>query len=155
MAGRSLKGKEIESEFSTDSDIDVLIVSEPLFTSYVMQSLEWVQQITKPSFTDGKPSSPKLDSETSKYIGWLAVHAYKGIWRPDSLPYDAVVRQAFFEKFSRLSLKVLGLQLSEDTVSKVNGRVARSFEDAVSDLSQNIYRLSKEFEDMEKSPAAS
>lgn len=32
MAGRSLKGQWINKEYSTDSDIDTLIISEPLFT---------------------------------------------------------------------------------------------------------------------------
>lgn len=153
MAGRSLKGDDIEKEYSAESDLDTLIVSEPLFTSYVMQSLEWVQDVTVPDYTGAKPKSPEIDSETSKHIGWLASHACKGIWRPDSLPNEAKVRQEFFERFSRVSLKVLGLQLSEDTVSNVNGRIARSFEDAVNDLSYSIYRLRKEFESSEKKKA--
>ncbi len=70
--------------------------------------------------------------------------AEKGIWRPDSLPNDATTRIDFFEKFASVSLKTLGLQLSEDTVAKVNGRVARSFDDAANDLSHSIFRLRKE-----------
>lgn len=150
MAGRSLKGGDIAKEYSSESDLDTLIVSESLFTSFVMQSLEWVQEVTMPDYSGDKPKSPEIDSEKSKHIGWLASNASKGIWRPDSLPNEAAVRQEFFEKFSRVSLKVLGLQLSEDTVSKVNGRVARSFEDAVNDLAQSIYRLRKEFDDLEQ-----
>lgn len=150
MAGRSLKGDEIEKEYSSDSDLDTLIVSESLFTSFVMQSLEWVQNVTMPDYSGEKPKSPEINSETSKHIGWLASNASKGIWRPDSLPNEARVRQEFFDRFSRVSLKVLGLQLSEDTVSDVNGRIARSFEDAVNDLSYSLYRLRKEFENDEK-----
>jgi len=37
------------------------------------------------------------------------------------------------------------LQLSDDTVAKVTGRIARSFEDAVKDLAHNIHRLRREF----------
>ncbi|MEI2773773.1 MAG: hypothetical protein V9G98_24660 [Candidatus Competibacter sp.] len=39
MAGRSLKGPAIDKEYSTDSDFDTLIISESLFTTYVMKSL--------------------------------------------------------------------------------------------------------------------
>jgi len=145
MAGRSLKGTAINKEYSTDSDLDTLIISEHLFTSYVMKSLAWVKDITIPNFAVKPPKSPIIDSDKSKYIGWLASHAYKGIWRPDSLPPESEARQEFFEKFADVSLKTLGLQLSEDTVAKVNGRIARSFEDAVKDLSSNIARLRKEF----------
>lgn len=146
MAGRSLKGDNLDKTYEpgSDSDIDVLIVSEHLFTKYVMQSLEWVQDVSMPVFTEGKPQSQPIKSEDSKHIGWLAMAASKGIWRPDSLPGDASARFDFFEKFARVSLKTLGLQLSEDTVAKVNGRVARSFEDASSDLAASIYRLKKE-----------
>jgi hypothetical protein len=42
-------------------------------------------------------------------------------------------------------LKTLGLQLSEDTVAKVNGRIARSLDCAVRDLAYSILRLGKEF----------
>lgn len=75
------------------------------------------------------------------------MHACRGIWRPDSLPSDAPVRQEFFEAFGDVSLKTLGLQLSEDTVSKVNGRIARSFNDAVSDLARSIRRLGYELDE--------
>ncbi len=153
MAGRSLKGPEIDTEYSPKSDIDTLIVSEHLFTSYVMKSLEWVKDITKPTFAPGKqPQSPQLTPEHVKHVGWLANHAYKGIWRPDSLPKESAVRQGFFQKFADVSLKTLGLQLSEDTVAKVNGRVARSFEDAMRDLANSILRLRNEFRGEEVEP---
>ena len=144
MAGRSLKGSAIGKEYSSSSDIDTLIISDKLFISYVMESLAWVQDLTKPDFTKKPPESPTIDREMSKYIGWLSSSAHKGIWRPDSLPNDAKARIDFFEKFSAVSLKTLGLQLSEDTVAKVNGRIARSFEDAVKDLSSSIARLRNE-----------
>ena len=54
-------------------------------------------------------------------------------------------RSDFFEKFADVSLKTLGLQLSDDTVAKVNGRIARSFDDAARDLGSSIARLRKEF----------
>jgi hypothetical protein len=92
------------------------------------------------------------DNETTQ-IGRLALNACKGIWRPDSLPPEAGAREEFFAKFGDVSLKILGLQLSEDTVSKVNGRIARSFDDAVKDLSSSIRRLRKEFDDIEKKAA--
>lgn len=145
MAGRSLKGKDINKTYSTSSDIDTLIVSEHLFASYVMSSLEWVKEITMPDFSSGKPKSPTLSSEDCKYVGWLSMHACKGIWRPDSLPNSAEARIKFFDKFADVSLKTLGLQLSDDTVAKVNGRIARSFEDAARDLAGSIARLRKEF----------
>ncbi len=145
MAGRSLKGPSINEEYSTKSDIDTLIISEHLFTSFVMKSLAWVKEITLPDFSGKYPRSPEISSENSKYIGWLSVHAYKGIWRPDSLPTDAAARLEFFDKFADVSLKTLGLQLSDDTVAKVNGRIARSFDDAVKDLASSISRLRKEF----------
>jgi hypothetical protein len=145
MAGRSLKGQSINKEYSTDSDIDTLIISEPLFTTYVMKSLAWVKGITLPDFSGRQPKSPEVSSENSKYLGWLASHAYKGIWRPDSLPADTEVRIEFFEKFADVSLRTLGLQLSDDTVAKVNGRVARSFNDAMRDMASSIARLRKEF----------
>lgn len=153
MAGRSLKGNAIKKEYSTDSDIDTLIISEHLFTSYVMKSLSWVKEITMPDFAGKPPKSPTIASENSKYIGWLAAHAYKGIWRPDSLPTDAEARVEFFEKFADVSLKTLGLQLSDDTVAKVNGRIARLFDDAVTDLAQSISRLRKEFRGEKVDPA--
>jgi|GEM_PF-6837954 len=146
MAGRSLKGRDIEKEYSPSSDIDTLVVSEHLFTSYVMKSLEWVEGISRPAFPNEKPVSPQLPPETTKHIYWLASSAGKGIWRPDSLPKDAPARRDFFSKFGQVSLKTLGLQLSDDTVAKVNGRVARSFEHAVNDLADSIERLRREFE---------
>ncbi len=145
MAGRSLKGAAINKEYCSDSDIDTLVISESLFTYNVMQSLAWVKEITLPDFTGKQPKSPEINSENSKYLGWLSAHAYKGIWRPDSLPPDAPARIEFFEKFAEVSLKTLGLQLSDDTVAKVNGRVARSFDDAVRDLASSLARLRKEF----------
>ena len=145
MAGRSLKGPSIDKEYSTDSDFDTLIISESLFTTYVMKSLTWVKEITVPDFSGKQPKSPEVGSENSKYLGWLSLHACKGIWRPDSLPPDVPARIEFFEKFADVSLKTLGLQLSDDTVAKVNGRIARSFDDAVRDLGSSIARLKKEF----------
>lgn len=146
MAGRSLKGDAIDKAYSTESDIDTLIISEHLFARYVMESLEWVRDVTKPVYEQNKPKSPSIPPETTKNLHWLAMHACKGIWRPDSLPPDAPIRIRFFDTFSDVSLKVLGLQLSEDTVAKVNGRIARSFDDAAKDLAQSIYRLRKEFD---------
>ena len=146
MAGRSLKGRDIDKEYSTASDIDTLIVSEHLFTTYVMQSLEWVWETTRPSYDTGRPQSPPIEPETTKHISWLSQHACRGLWRPDSLPNGAPVRDAFFQTFADVSLKTLGLQISEDTVSSVNGRIARNFECAVADLTHSIYRLSKEFD---------
>lgn len=154
MAGRSLKGSEIEKHYSSKSDIDTLIISEHLFTSYVMKSLAWVKEITRPDFTKKTPKSPAIEPENTKYIGWLADSAHKGIWRPDSLPHQAEARIEFFEKFAAVSLKTLGLQLSEDTVAKVNGRVARSFDDAVRDLGSSIARLRKEFRGEQLEPDA-
>src|SRR5690554_1680065 len=58
MAGRSLKGPKIENTYSSKSDIDTLIISEHLFTSYVMKSLAWVKDITRPDFTGKIPKSP-------------------------------------------------------------------------------------------------
>lgn len=144
MAGRSLKGHAINKSYSTESDVDTLIISEHLFTYYVMKSLSWVKDITVPDFSSKVPRSPIIASEDSKFVGWLANHAYKGIWRPDSLPTNSEARIEFFDKFSDVSLKTLGLQLSDDTVAKVNGRIARSFTDAVKDLSSSIARLRKE-----------
>ena len=146
MAGRSLKGKSIEKAYSSKSDIDTLIVSEHLFTTYVMKSLAWIKDCTKPDFTTKPhPTSPSVAADKTKHIFWLADSAHKGIWRPDSLPPEADARNEFFDKFSAVSLKTLGLQLSEDTVAKVNGRVARSFDDAVRDLTSSLSRLRKEF----------
>lgn len=146
MAGRSLKGKSIEKEYSSKSDIDTLIVSEHLFTTCVMKSLAWIKDISKPDYTKKPhPISPSVAPEQTKFVYWLADSAHKGIWRPDSLPPQADARNEFFDKFAAVSLKTLGLQLSEDTVAKVNGRVARSFDDAVRDLTSSISRLRKEF----------
>lgn len=149
MSGRSLKGKDIEKAFSTDSDIDTLIISEHLFASYIMRSFEWVREVTRSEESSGPYKAPKLDDGTVGHIGRLSMNACKGIWRPDSLPHGAVVREDFFERFGAVSLKVLGLQLSEDTVSKVTGRVARSFNDAVTDLAASIHRLRREFEEID------
>lgn len=146
MAGRSLKGAKIDQEYSLKSDIDTLIVSEELFTTYTMEPLKWVSEVTTPTFEKGKkPIPPEISPDVAMYIRNLAHSACKGIWRPDSLPYDAEARLDFFQKFSDVSLKTLGLQLSDDIVAKVTGRIARSFDDAVSDLASNIYRLRKEF----------
>ena len=145
MVGRSMKGHSIEKEYSTDSDIDTLIVSEHLFTSYVMKSLAWVKDITKPEFSVRPPKFPSIQPQDTRHVGSLANQAHKGIWRPDSLPNEAEARQDFFERFAEVSLKTLGLQLSEDTVAKVNGRIARSFDCAVRDLAGSIARLRKEF----------
>lgn len=145
MAGRSLKGDSIDDEYSSDSDIDTLIVSEHLFASYVMKSLEWVKELTVPDQSGETLKTPAIEPENAKHVGWLALHACRGIWRPDSLPHTAAARQEFFTKFADVSLKTLGLQLSEDTVAHVNGRIARSFDDAVKDLAGSIYKLSREF----------
>lgn len=145
MAGRSLKGADIESLYNASSDIDTLIVSEQLFALYLMKSLEWMGEATAPKYEKGKkPASPTLEPETVKYVGWLSSSACKGIWRPDSLPNHAGARIEFFRKFGQVSLKTLGLQLSDDTVAKVSGRIARSFDDAVNDLASSIARLRKE-----------
>lgn len=151
MAGRSLKGKDIEKQYSPNSDIDTLIISEPLFTTLLMESLEWVADITRATKGDkGNYDQPKLSEETLKSINRLSQNAVKGIWRPDSLPKGVKTRENFFGRFERVSLHTLGLQLSEDTVAHVNGRVARSFEDAVSDLGNSIYRLKLEFRGIAK-----
>lgn len=151
LAGRSLKGAYIDKEYSSASDIDTLIISEHLFAKYVMKSFEWVKLATAGKRDEeGKYTPPKLEEEQVLQIGRLAANACKGIWRPDSLPHEAEAREEFFTKFGEVSLKTLGLQLSEDTVSNVNGRIARSFDDAVKDLGTSIYRLKKEFELEEK-----
>lgn len=150
MAGRSLKGDAISKEYSTDSDFDTLIVSEGLFTEYVMKSLAWVKDVTKPDFSHTPPKSPEVNQDVVKHLSFLSNSAHKGIWRPDSLPHEAIARQEFFEKFADVSLKTLGLQLSEDTVAKVNGRIARSFDDAAKDLSGSIARLRTELRDDKK-----
>ena len=155
MAGRSLVGKDIDRPYSPASDIDALIVSEPLFTSLLMQSQEWVRDATKSKKQpDGKYKVPTLDADTTECLHRLAENACKGIWRPDSLPGKAKAREDFFGRFSKVSFQTLGLQLSDDIVAKVNGRVARSFECAVSDLAHSIYRLKKEFEKIEKATPA-
>lgn len=155
LAGRSLKGKHIDKKYSSQSDIDTLIISEHLFSKYVMHSFDWVKRITSPDDYEETYKAPKLSEQDVTNIGRLSMNASKGIWRPDSLPPDASAREDFFKKFGDVSLKVLGLQLSEDTVSKVNGRIARSFDDAVEDLSHSIYRLKKEFEYIEKEKSQS
>lgn len=153
MAGRSLKGAKIDQVYSPKSDIDTLIVSEHLFARYVMDSLTWLRDATMPKFEKGKkPQSPTVEPEVAKHMNWLSMHACKGIWRPDSLPPAAEVRNRFFNTFADVSLKTLGLQLSEDTVARVNGRIARSFEDAVDDLAASIHRLRREFEGEELAP---
>jgi len=149
LAGRSLKGHAIEKEYtpSSDSDIDTLIISEHLFASYVMRSFEWVKEVTAPEENDGgKYEAPTLTSEQITQIGRLSLNACKGVWRPDALPQGAIAREEFFNKFGSASLDVLGLQLSEDTVSRVNGRIARSFDDAVRDLASSIRRLKYELD---------
>jgi hypothetical protein len=136
MAGRSLKGKDIEKEYSPDSNIDTLIISEPLFTTLLMESLEWVAHITKSKKSEqGDYERPKLSEDPLDSINKLSQNAVKSIWRPDSLPRGVKTRENSFGEFERVSLHTLGLQLSEDTVAHVNGRVARSFEDAVIGLS--------------------
>ena len=99
-----LKGRAIDQEYSASSDIDVLIVSESLFTGYVMRSLEWLERVTS---GDRKPeggfTQPKIDGQTTWHIRTLASNAAKGIWRPDSLPRDAEVRNEFFDQFSDVS----------------------------------------------------
>ena len=155
LAGRSLKANELEQEYSPESDIDTLVISEPLFTSHVMRSLEWVKEVTTPQWIKDSAGpqrsasqlvAPTLESDTVFQIGRVAMHACRGIWRPDSLPKGASIREEFFDKFNDVSLKVLGLQLSEDTVAKVNGRIARSFGDAVADLAENIRRLGNDLD---------
>jgi predicted nucleotidyltransferase len=147
MAGRSLKGHDIDKPYSTDSDIDTLIVSEHLFAKYVMESLEWVRDATNSRWDNTKKTYvvPKLNEETVTQIYRVSDNASNGIWRPDALPTHAPLRNEFFEHFSEVGLRTLGLQISEDTVANVNGRIARSFDDAVSDLADSIYRLRKEF----------
>jgi hypothetical protein len=151
MSGRSLKGKDIDKQYSAKSDIDTLIVSEPLFTSLLMQSLEWVQGVSRSTKqADGNYAPPTFDEKTVQSLNNLAENACKGIWRPDSLPGRADAREQFFSRFSKISFQTLGLQLSDDTVAKVSGRVARSFDCAVTDLANSIYRLKKEFEKIDR-----
>lgn len=157
LAGRSLKGRAIDKEYtpSSDSDIDTLIISEHLFASYVMKSFEWVKEITSTEEKDGSYVAPTLTPEQTTQVGRLSLNACKGIWRPDALPSGAVAREEFFEKFNSASLSVLGLQLSEDTVSRVNGRIARSFDDAVRDLAGSIRRLKHELDSPDQRSASS
>lgn len=145
MAGRSLKGDDIDKEYSPDSDIDTLIVSEHVFTYYVMKSMQWLNDVSKPQAGAKPPQSQQIPADIAKHIGWLSMHACRGIWRPDSLPKGAPARNEFFDRFGEVSLKTLGLQLSDDTVARVNGRTARSFDDAIDDLASSIRRLSGEF----------
>lgn len=153
LAGRSLKGDSINNSYSAESDIDTLIISEHLFASYVMRSFEWVKEVTSPTESGQSYKPPTLTSEATTQIGRLSLNACKGIWRPDALPRGAVAREDFFDRFGVASLSVLGLQLSEDTVSRVNGRIARSFDDAVQDLASSLRRLHYELEDIEKKKA--
>lgn len=146
LSGRSLKGDAIEKSYSSESDIDTLIISEHLFAAYIMKSFEWVQDVTYSEDDNGKYKTASLSEEETLQVGRLALNACKGIWRPDALPQRAAAREEFFDKFSAASLNVLGLQLSEDTVSKVNGRIARSFDDAVRDLSASLRRLRYDLE---------
>ena len=149
MAGRSLKGDDIDQKYSPESDIDTLIGSHELFDYCLYNSLEWIQEATRPTYPDKKAVWSSITPEKAKRIHWIAQYSQLGIWRPDSLPNESSMKNEFFEKFRQVSIKTLGLQLSDDTVAKVNGRVARSFEDAVKDLSGSIYRLKKEFEGQE------
>jgi predicted nucleotidyltransferase len=147
LAGRSLKGRAIDKSYSPESDIDALIVSEHLFASYVMKSFEWVKAVTAlEADDDDVKHAPTLSEAQVKQIGRLSMNACKGIWRPDSLPHGAAARDSFFERFNEVSLKVLGLQLSEDTVAKVNGRIARSFDDAARDFASSLRRLKLELD---------
>ncbi len=73
MAGRSLKGKALSKSYSSESDIDTLIVSESLFTSCVMGSMAWLKDLTRPDFSQTPPVSPELDAHKTKHIGWLSV----------------------------------------------------------------------------------
>ncbi len=102
--------------------------------------------VTAPEREEGQLITPQLDPDTVKQIGRVVMHAGRGIWRPDSLPQGAAIREEFFDRFNDVSLKVLGLQLSEDTVAKVNGRIARPFGDAVADLADSVRRLRNELE---------
>jgi hypothetical protein len=154
MAGRSLVGKNIEQAYSSSSDIDTLIVSESLFTSLLMQSLEWVNAITESKKgSDDRFLAIQLDVDDVCCLNKLAANACRGIWRPDSLPKRVPAREEFFARLNRVSLHTLGLQLSDGTVAKVTGRVARSFESAVADLAHNICRLKREFKKLETAQA--
>lgn len=150
LAGRSLKGHSINKEYSADSDIDTLIISEHLFATYVMRSFEWIRDITAPEDRDADYRPPELNGDQVTQIGRLSLNACKGIWRPDSLPQGAQAREEFFGRFNAASLNVLGLQLSDDTVARVNGRIARSFDDAARDFSSSLRRLRYELDDSDK-----
>jgi hypothetical protein len=154
LAGRSLKGRAINKEYSSKSDIDTLIISEHLFASYVMRSFEWVRDVTRPEEVDGSLVAPILSPEATTQIGRLSLNACKGIWRPDALPHSAAAREDFFDRFNTASLDTLGLQLSDDTVSKVNGRIARSFDDAVRGLAGSLRRLGYELDELDKKSAS-
>lgn len=154
LAGRSLKGKAIDKVYSSDSDIDTLIISEHLFAAFVMRSFEWIREVTKHSEdAEGHYKAPNLSPDAVTQIGRLSVNACKGIWRPDALPPGAAAREDFFNRFNSASLNVLGLQLSDDTVARVNGRIARSFDDAVRDLAGSLRRLRRELEEIDQKPA--
>jgi hypothetical protein len=108
MAGRGLKGRDIEQEYSPKSDIDALIVSEHLFTSLLMQSLEWVRDVTKSKRNeDGSYDERTLDEKQINSLRHLAENACKGIWRPDSLPGKAQAREEFFSRFDKISGELL------------------------------------------------
>src|ERR1044071_852956 len=76
LVGRSLKADELSKEFGTDSDIDTLIISEKLFTSLVMRSLQWVSDATAPEYDDrSQRKAPELNPETVINISRLSLHA--------------------------------------------------------------------------------
>lgn len=143
MSGRSLTADTLDNCYSASSDIDALVVSEPLFTSFLMKSLEWVNRIAPPKYNDGAYMT-LIDKRHHQSIGRLANNACRGIWRPDSLPDDAPAKNEFFAKLREVSLATLGLQLSNDTVAKVSGRVARSIEYAIQDLAKDVNRLKQD-----------
>jgi hypothetical protein len=110
----------------------------------------FIQYLAHAAASSRSYKPPTLTADETTQIGRLAMNACKGIWRPDSLPQGAEAREEFFDRFSAVSLKVLGLQLSDDTVAKVNGRIARSFDDAARDLASSIRRLRYELDDLDK-----
>jgi hypothetical protein len=112
-----------------------------------MRSFDWIKEITAPEESHGPYKAPTLPPETVTQLGRLSLNASKGIWRPDSLPQGADAREEFFNRFNAASLDVLGLQLSDDTVSRASGRIARSFEDAVRDLAGSLRRLRYELDE--------
>jgi len=118
-----------------------------------MRSFEWVKDVTSPEDKEEAYKPPELTPEAVSQIGRLSLNACKGIWRPDSLPQGAQAREEFFNRFNAASLNVLGLQLSEDTVSRVNGRIARSFDDAIRDLAGSLRRLRYELDEVGKTGA--